>query len=79
LTPTTIKSQAEDCEEKTLPQLCAALSALQPPLGSSLEKQLVRTLERIQSPDDLFDTLINLEALLQDGSAVEDEMPGEQQ
>lgn len=68
--------QAGDCEEKSLSQLCAALAALQPPLGASLEQQLVRTLRRIKSPDDLFDILINLEALLQDGSAVEDEMPG---
>ncbi len=45
-------------------------------MGVTLDKQLVPTLQNIQSPDDLFDTLISLEALLQDGSAVDEDMPG---
>eukprot|EP00961_Rhodomonas_salina_P274307 3706170-Rhodomonas_salina.1 len=68
--------QAHDHREKTLSELCAALSALQPPLGSALAHQLVQSLRKITSPDSLFDTLQNLELLLLDGSAVDDEMPG---
>ena len=66
--------QASDCNEKSLSDLCLALSALQPPLGVELAQQLVETLQEISSsPDDLFDTLISLESLLLDVSLADDE------
>jgi hypothetical protein len=68
--------QADDYQEKSLRQLCQAISSFEATIGVTMDKQLVGTLQNIQSPDDLFDTLISLEALLQDGSAVDDEMPG---
>lgn len=58
--------------EKTLKELCDALAVF----NVGLDTQLIPSLRKIQSPDDLFDTLVNLEALLQDGSAVDDDMPG---
>jgi hypothetical protein len=68
--------QADDYQEKTLRQLCQSISSFEATIGAPMDKQLVATLQNIMSPDDLFDTLISLEALLQDGSAVDDEMPG---
>ena len=67
--------QAQDCVEKTLAELCDALSQLQP-MGSCLAEQLVQSLRKIESPDELFDTLHSLELLLLESSAVDDEIPG---
>jgi hypothetical protein len=44
-------------------------------MGSALAHQLVQTLSRISSPDDLFESLIALEGLLLDGSVVDEEAP----
>ncbi|KAJ1492363.1 hypothetical protein T484DRAFT_1771238 [Baffinella frigidus] len=67
--------QAQDYKEKTLAELCDALSSLEP-LGRGLASQLVHSLRKITSPDDLFDTLHALELLLLDSAAVDDEIPG---
>jgi len=67
--------KAQDYKEKTLAELCDALSALEP-LGRGLASQLVHSLRKITSPDDLFDTLHALELLLLDNSTVDDEIPG---
>jgi len=71
--------QAHDYREKTLAELCAALSALQPPLGAALAHQLVQALRKIASPDDLFDSLMALELLITDNRSVEDDIPGLEQ
>ena len=71
--------QAHDYREKTLSELCAALSALQPPMGAALAHQLVQALRKICSPDDLFDTLMALELLLMDNPSVDDDIPGLEQ
>jgi len=71
--------QAHDYREKTLSELCAALSALQPPMGAALAHQLVQALRKIYSPDDLFDALIGLELLIMDNPSVDDDIPGLEQ
>ena len=71
--------QAQDYREKTLAELCAALSALQPPMGAALAHQLVQALRKIASPDDLFDTLMGLELLVMDNPSVDDDVPGLEQ
>jgi len=71
--------QAHDYREKTLAELCAALSALQPPMGAALAHQLVQALRKIASPDDLFDTLIGLEHFIMDNPAVDDDIPALEQ
>lgn len=71
--------QVHDYREKTLAELCAALSALQPPMGAALAHQLVQSLRKIASPDDLFDTLMALELLIMDNRPVDDEIPGLEQ
>ena len=53
--------QADDYQEKTLRQLCQAISSFEATIGVSMDRQLVPTIQNIQSPDDLFDTLISLE------------------
>jgi hypothetical protein len=56
--------QAKDCREMNLAELCDGLSEIDSQVGSDLAEQLVQTLRRINSPDELFDTLIALEGLL---------------
>ena len=56
--------QAKDCREKTLHELCNLISELDTPVACEISDQLVQTLRRLESPDDLFDTLISLEGLL---------------
>ena len=71
--------QAQDYREKTLSELCAALSALQPPVSNALAHQLVQALRKIGSPDELFDALMALELLIMDNPAVDDDIPGLEQ
>jgi len=71
--------QAHDYREKTLAELCAALSALQPPMGAALAHSLVQALRKIGSPDDLFDSLMALELLIMDNPSVDDEISGLEQ
>jgi hypothetical protein len=59
----------------SLSDLCEALSKLDPLLGKELAEQLVETLQQIESPDDLFESLMSLEGLLLDSSIVDDESP----
>ena len=47
--------------EKKLSELCGALAKLHPPIGGALAHQLVLSLKKILSPDDLFDSLLALE------------------
>ena len=48
----------------SLSELCTALSEIDSSVGSDLAEQLLQTLRNINSPDELFDTLIALEGLL---------------
>ena len=71
--------QAQDYREKTLSELCAALSAIHPPVSNALAHQLVQALRKIGSPDELFDALMALELLIMDNPAVDDDIPGLEQ